>query len=70
MVTVNKNEFIKFYDEKGTSTALTVKGDKIKELVLIQDIQLDAVTDYVLHIDFLAVKSDEKVTADIPVVLE
>lgn len=70
MVTVNKNEFIKLYNEEGTSTAITVKGDKVNELVLIQDIQLDSVSDYVLHVDFHAVKSDEKVTADIPVVLE
>lgn len=70
MVTVNKNEFIKLYDEEWTSTAITLKWDKVNELVLIQDIQLDSVNDYVLHIDFHAVKSDEKVTADIPVVLE
>jgi large subunit ribosomal protein L25 len=70
MVTVNKNEFIKLYNEEGTSTAITVKGDKVNELVLIQDIQLDSVSDYVLHVDFHAVKSDEKVTADIPVVLQ
>ena len=36
---------------------------------MIKDIQLGPVTDYVLHIDFHAVKADEKVTTQIPVVL-
>ena len=70
MVSVDKNAFIKFYNEEGTSTAVTLKGDKIKELVLVQDIHLDPVTDYILHVDFHAVKADEKVTADIPIILE
>lgn len=41
----------------------------MKELALVQDIQLDPITDYVLHIDFHAVRADEKVTVDVPVVL-
>ena len=34
---------------------------------MIQDIQVDPVTDVLLHIDFLAVNKDEKVTTEIPV---
>jgi large subunit ribosomal protein L25 len=34
---------------------------------LIQDIQLDPVTDVLIHVDFLAVNKDEKVTTEIPV---
>jgi large subunit ribosomal protein L25 len=40
-----------------------------EQLVLIQDIQLDPVSDILLHVDFLAVKSDEKVTTEIPLKL-
>ncbi len=62
-----KNNIIKKYKEAGYSTPLTLTGDGIKQLVLIQDIQLDPVTDVLLHVDFLAVKSDEKVKTEIPV---
>lgn len=41
----------------------------MKELALVQDIQLDPVNDYVLHVDFHAVKADEKVTVEVPVIL-
>jgi large subunit ribosomal protein L25 len=34
---------------------------------LIQDIQLDPVSDVLIHVDFLAVNKDEKVTTEIPV---
>jgi ribosomal protein L25 (general stress protein Ctc) len=33
-----------------------LKGDDIDQMVLIQDIQVDPVTDFLLHIDFLALK--------------
>jgi large subunit ribosomal protein L25 len=65
----NKNDFIKKFKQGGYSTALTLEGDGISELVLVQDIQVDPVSDVVLHVDFLAVKRDEKVTAEIAVIL-
>jgi len=39
-VACNKNEFIKRYKEAGYSTPLTLEGDKMEQLVLIQDIQV------------------------------
>lgn len=65
----NKNDFIKKFKQAWYSTALTLEGKGIEELVLIQDIQVDPVTDIVLHIDFLAVKKDVKVSAEVPVIL-
>lgn len=38
-------------------------------MVLFHDMQADPVTDHAVHVDFLAVKSDEKVRAEVPVVL-
>ena len=38
-------------------------------MALIHEIQVDPVTDMLSHVDFLAVSRDEKVTADIPVIL-
>lgn len=64
-----KNDFIKRFKDAGYSTPITLSGEWIDELVLIQDIQLDPVSDVVQHIDFLAVKKDEKVKTEVPIVL-
>lgn len=65
----NKNDFIKKFKQAWYSTALTLEGKGIEELVLIQDIQVDPVSDIVLHVDFLAVSKDEKVKTEVPVIL-
>jgi large subunit ribosomal protein L25 len=61
-----KNDFIKLYKEAGYSTAITLEGDGVDQLVLIQDIQLDPVSDFLMHVDFLAVNKNEKVTTEVP----
>jgi len=38
-------------------------------MVLIQDMQVDPVTDRLTHVDFLAVRKDEKVKTKVPVLL-
>lgn len=68
-VACKRNDLIKKYKEAWYSTPITLSGEGIDQLVLIQDIQLDPVTDILLHIDFLAVNKDEKVTTEIPVTL-
>lgn len=64
-----KNDFIKKFKQAWYSTALTLEGKWVEELVLVQDMQLDPVSDIVLHVDFLAVKKDEKVSTEVPVIL-
>jgi len=64
-----KNDFIKRYKEAGYSTPITLKGKDIDQMVLIQDIQIDPVTDNLMHVDFLAIKQDEKVKTEVPIVL-
>ena len=66
-VACKRNDIIKKYKEAGYSTPLTLSGDGIDQLVLIQDIQVDPVSDVLIHIDFLAVNRNEKVTTEIPV---
>ncbi len=68
-IACKKNDLIKRYKAAGYSTPITLEGDGIKELVLIQDIQLDPVSDVLIHIDFLAIKADEKVKTEIPLIL-
>ena len=68
-VAIEKIPLVRAYQDAGYSTALQLKGDGINELVLFHDMQADPVTDHAVHVDFLAVKSDEKVRAEVPVVL-
>lgn len=63
-----KNEFLKLYKKAWTSSVVDLVGDH-KEMVLIYDIQVHGVTNTLLHVDFLAVKADEVVTAEVNVVL-
>lgn len=65
----DKNEFLKVYSEAWESTPIKLEGDWVNKLVLIHDHQVHPVTNLLLHVDFLAVKSDEKVKADIPIII-
>lgn len=65
----NKNDFIKKFKAAGYSTTITLENKDIEEMVLVQDIQLDPVSDVVLHVDFLAVSKNEKVKTEVPVIL-
>lgn len=67
-VQFEKNVFLKTYRASGVSTPIDLTGDN-KELVLIHHIDTDPVTDVVLHVDFLAVKADEKVRASVAISL-
>jgi len=70
LISCNKNEFLRLFKKAGHSTAITIEWEGLDQLALIHDIQVDPVTDFLSHIDFLAVSRDEKVTAEIPVVLK
>ncbi len=63
----DKLEFLKTYEQAGESTPIILKWDKINEMVLVHDIDVDPVWNRLLHVDFLAVKADEKTEAEVPV---
>lgn len=69
-ISFKKLEFIKLYKQIWYSTTLNLEWDWIKEMVLIYNIQKDPVKDYLLHVDFLAVKADEKVEAEVKIILK
>ena len=69
LISCNKNEFLKLFKKAWHSTPITITWEWIDQLALIHEIQVDPVTDFLGHIDFLAVSRDEKVTAEIPVIL-
>lgn len=64
----DKVAFIKTYKSSGESTPVDLTGDQ-SELVLIHHVETDPVTDVVIHVDFLAVKADEKVKASVSIVM-
>lgn len=68
-ISCEKIEFLKLFKKTGYSTPITLSGEWIDQLALIQEIQVDPVSDFLSHIDFLAVSRDEKVTASVPVLL-
>lgn len=67
-VQFDKVAFIKTYKSTGVSTPVDLTGDQ-SELVLIHHVETDPVTDVVIHVDFLAVKADEKVKASVTILM-
>lgn len=68
-VQFDKMEFLKLYKLAWETTPINIVWDWINELAMIYWIQKNPTTDYLLHVDFLAVKKDQLVQADVPVVL-
>lgn len=68
VVQFDKNSFLKAYKYAGESTPVDLTGDE-KHLVLIHQIDVNPVDDMVQHVDFLAVKADEKVEASVTLIL-
>ncbi len=58
--------FEKTLKEAGESTILHLKGDGIDVDVLVQDVDLDPVTDKPRHVDFYAIEKGKKLEIKIP----
>jgi len=69
VIQFRRQDFIKAYKTTWSSTPLMLKGEGIDEMVLVHDIQIDPVSNVVLHVDFLGIKKGEKVQTDVPVIL-
>jgi large subunit ribosomal protein L25 len=69
---VDLKEFEKVYKQAGESSLITleVAGQKEKFLVLIHDIQFDAITGRAIHVDFYQPNLKEEVEATVPLILE
>ncbi len=68
-VQVNLKDFEKIYKEVGETGLLTLQVGKVEKPVLIQNLQVNSVSDAPIHVDFLQVDLKEKVEADVPVEL-
>lgn len=68
-ISVQYVQFVKAYNETGSSTPIILDVEGTEHMVLVHDIQLDIVRDTLQHIDFLAVKADELVEAEVQVLV-
>ena len=67
-ISIDTNEVTKRIHAGGfmtTVAVINVNGEKIN--VLPKDYQLDPVRDFTMHVDFLRVSADSKVTVEVPV---
>lgn len=71
-LSVPRKEFSKLFKEAGESTIIKLKvesekgKDKNEFNVLVHDIDKNSLTDEISHIDFYAVKKDEKIKVRVP----
>jgi large subunit ribosomal protein L25 len=66
-IQVPLNEFEKIYKEAGETGIIELAVDSSKKPVLINNVQMNPVTDVPIHVDFLQVDLKEKVTAEVPI---
>ena len=66
-LSISVSDFLKVWAEAGESTLLELDIQGKKKNVLISDVQTDPVKDNPVHVDFLAVRMDEKITTNVPV---
>jgi large subunit ribosomal protein L25 len=68
-IAVNALTFNKVFEEAGESALINLKiDDESKLKVLVHDIQIDAVTGGIIHVDFYKVNMKEKIKTAIPIV--
>ena len=65
-LTVPRKEFSRIFKEAGESTVIKLKTEDKEFNVLVHDIDKNVLTDEISHIDFYAVKKDEKIKVRAP----
>lgn len=63
---VDEKEFSKVFREAGENTVLTIHAGKEKHSVLVHDIERNYLSDRIDHVDFHAIRMDEKIKAKVP----
>ena len=59
-ISIKEVDFLKAYKQAGESSVIHLTGNDIDHEVLIQDIDLDPVTDNVRHADFYVIEKGKK----------
>ncbi len=65
-ITINHGEFLKLYKESGETTIIDLMVDGKAVPVLIHKVQINPVNHKLLHVDFLAIDKNTKLTVSIP----
>lgn len=61
------HDFRRTFEKSGYNTIIDLEiDDKKKTPVLVQEVELDPIRDTFLHIDFIGIKMNEKITAAVP----
>jgi large subunit ribosomal protein L25 len=60
------SDFKKAWKTAGESTVISLEGNGVDAEVLIQDVDLDPVTDVPIHVDFYAIEKGKKLKVDVP----
>ena len=68
MITIAKKDLVRLID-RGTflTSIFNIETNGTAQQVLPRDVQLDPVTDVPIHVDFLRLTKDTKVTIDVPI---
>ncbi len=66
-VQFDKHNFLQVFDKVGQTSPVELKVDGDEYLVMIHDYEVDPVSDALVHVDFRAIKEDEKIVAAVPV---
>jgi large subunit ribosomal protein L25 len=69
-IQVDYQEFRKVFEEAGESTIIKLKIGNEAKNVLIHEVAKDPVSDKFIHIDFLQVRMDKAITAEVGLVFE
>ncbi len=65
-ILVDEKKFTKMFKEAGESTVIGLKDDAHTVDALIKDVQVDPITDRIIHVDFYALEKGKKVTVSVP----
>jgi large subunit ribosomal protein L25 len=65
-ISINHKDFEKLYKAAGESTVITLKGLGEDKDVLINDVEIDAVSGKAVHADFYAIEKGQTVTVTVP----
>ncbi|MFA7285285.1 MAG: 50S ribosomal protein L25 [Candidatus Paceibacterota bacterium] len=65
-ISINLNEFKKVWEKAGESTAIKLSVEGTVVNVLIHDIQLNPITNFPTHVDFLVIDMNKTVVVSVP----
>lgn len=66
-IVVDPLEFAKLYKEVGYSNLFDIEFDGETTKALVKDMQMNVITEEILHVDFYQVDLKKEITADVPV---